>query len=135
MDAKVDAAHIASLFKSFRGIFQDLERSIGEWTKTVNECDELIGRLPNLSSRSELLANPDTSLGVLEGLPRIRERLLHKQLEQVGLIHSAVKYRMFVCQFRRLVCVHSRPLVIACLACNCQGKVGVFFVCGGEVCG
>jgi hypothetical protein len=93
---EADAAHVATIYKSIRGLVQDLDRSIAEWNRLISECDDLAAKLPSLASRAKMVGDPDTSLGVLAPFPHVRERIIQKQLEQVTLVYSALKARMYV---------------------------------------
>ncbi len=85
-----------SLLRAFRPLFAEVERAADAFRATLLECDALVSKATNLASRLANASNADTGLGCLVAFPRVRERLVTKQLDQLGLVYSALKIRMYV---------------------------------------
>ena len=66
------------------------ERAVAELRQLGQEGASLLTSLVNVARQLGVAASPDTSLGVLAPLPRLRERLLHKLSEQLATILLAV---------------------------------------------
>ena len=103
------AAHrtaLVSLFKTARAHFADAHRAVDAFGALCAECDDTVcASALNVAQRAALCANTDTALGCLDAFPRIRERLLAKQLDQLGLLLGALKSRTYGVELQVMICV------------------------------
>jgi hypothetical protein len=98
MAAELAAQQLAAsfLFKKVSAKFTEAVRAAEAFSLTCQDCDQsLCVSLLNLCKRASMCANTDTGLGCMSEFPRVRERLLAKQVDQVNLVIQSLQSKMY----------------------------------------